>query len=130
MVATARTDTGRNAAQIAARPEPTARAGPPTRIERSTDQSTARAVSGAVAGVAASATVSRVTTTYPTAKQAMATGTVQSRSPSEMASESGPCPEIESPIRCPIRHVAQAATRVISRGATVTAAPSTRTPDP
>ena len=69
VVAAARTETGRSAAQMAARPEPTARAVPPTSTDSRTDQSTALATSGDVPGVAASTAVSTVTRTYPAVKQ-------------------------------------------------------------
>ncbi len=71
-----------------------------------------------------------VTATYPAAKHAAATGTVQSRSPSEIWSASGPWPDTELPTRWPIRHVDQTASSVSSRGTAVTAVPCTRIPDP
>ena len=51
--AAARSESGRNDVQIAARPEPTAIAHPPTRPHRRIVQATVRASEGAVAGVAA-----------------------------------------------------------------------------
>ena len=58
----------------------------------------------------------------------MAAGTVQSRSPSEIWSESGPWPETESPTWWPIRQTSQAATSVSSSGTAVTATPATTHP--
>ncbi len=57
----ARTDTGTNAAQIAARPDPTASAGPPTQTVSTTTHSSVRPVDGAVSGVAARARVTHAT---------------------------------------------------------------------
>ena len=80
--------------------------------------------------MAARVTVTTAVTTYPTVKRPSATGTVQSRTPSAMASASGPWPEIESPTRWPIRQIAHAASRVMPRGTAVIVTPSIRTPEP
>ena len=61
--AVARTGTGTYAAQIAARPDPTARAVPPTRTVSTTTQSRVRPVDGAVSGVAARVRVTTATST-------------------------------------------------------------------
>ena len=57
----ARTETGTKAAQIAARPDPTASAGPPTQTVRMTTHRSVRAVDGAVSGVAARVRVTNAT---------------------------------------------------------------------
>ena len=99
---------GTTAAQIAARPLPTAIAGPPTSTASSSDQPSARGVDGAVCGRTGQRRRETVDERRSRPRrQAMATGTVQSRSPSEIWSESGPWPEIESPTRWPIRQTSQ-----------------------
>ena len=88
----ARTTGGRPAAQIAARPEPTASAGPPTTRQSSSDHSTTRGALGSVAGVAARVAVTTAVTTYPAVNSASAIGTVQSRSPSAIGVGVGAVP--------------------------------------
>lgn len=59
--AVATTDAGRVAVQIAARPEPTAMAGAPTKPQSRNENSTTRVVSGAVVEVVANASVATPT---------------------------------------------------------------------
>src|SRR4051812_46421387 len=99
VAAAARTVGGSNVVQIAARPEPTAIAVPPESPQTSIDQSTTRVPDGAVPADPATAAVTRPTTAYPGVKHAVASRTVQSRSPSAIRSASGPWPETESPTR-------------------------------
>ena len=126
----ARAETGIEAAQIAARPEPVAIAGAATTRVSATDQSTTRPMDRAVEGVLANSPVTIATTTYAAPNRVTAPGTVQSRSPSEIASASGPCPETDSPTRRPSRQITQANTAVSPRGTTLTCAPWTWTPEP
>ncbi len=83
-----------------------------------------------MAGVAARWWVTTATAAYPTVRTPVADATVQSRTPSAIASASGPWPETESPRRRPSRHTTTAAIRLRPRGTAVRCTPSTRTPEP
>ncbi len=126
----ARNDAGTRGTQTAARPLPRAIAGTPTSPAISTDQTRTRPVLGWVAWVVVSAAVTTATTAYPSPKSPVASGTVQSRSPSAIRAASGPCPETDSPTRWPIRQADQAARSVSPRGTAVIRTPSTVTPAP
>ena len=74
--------------------------------------------------------VTTATATYAAVNRAVAAGTVQSRTPSAIASASGPWPETESPTRCAIRHTAQAQITVMPSGIAEIVTPATVSPEP
>ena len=89
-VAAARSDRGRNAVQMAARPAPTAMETPPSTRQSSSDQTITRAPDPTELSAPSTRRVATATATYAVVNRAVAAGTVQSRTPSAIASASGP----------------------------------------
>ena len=89
-VEAARSDSGRNAVQIAARPAPTAMETPPSTRQSNSDQTITRAPDPTELSDPSARRVPTATATYAVVNRAVAAGTVQSRTPSAIASASGP----------------------------------------
>ena len=127
----ARSESGRNDVQIAARPEPTATAdaahGPAQQDGPGQGAGQRRCGGGRGREVVGDDHDERVAGGE---EDAVAEATVQSRTPSAIASASGPCPETESPSRRPRRQTTTAASRVRPSGTAVTWVPATWTPEP